>query len=157
MDEEYINKITLEYLLNPNILINKEKDSDNLDKDIKFYRKRICQITKNMTKGEFVNNNIKEIFINYASQIIYFLKQEDIKDFFQEEYTDLSLNSKEITKDEPENIDIDKILITTPKQPVNLNNFVKKINVVASQPVVPVKKNINIKDPTLRNKGVKKE
>ena len=51
MDEnQYINSITLEYLLNPSIYekINTQKNSsDNLIfKDIKFYRQRICQITK---------------------------------------------------------------------------------------------------------------
>ena len=43
-----------------------------LEKDIKFYRKRICQITKDMTRGEFENENFKSLFHNYVSQIILF-------------------------------------------------------------------------------------
>jgi hypothetical protein len=59
MDEEYINKITLQYLLNPNLIVNNEIDNDELEKDIKFYRKRINQITKDMCKTNYINNNLK--------------------------------------------------------------------------------------------------
>ena len=63
MNEEYINSITLEYLLNPCLYekINNQKNmSENLIfKDIKFYRRRICQITKDMCKGEYINDNFK--------------------------------------------------------------------------------------------------
>ena len=61
MNQEYINSVTLEYLLNP-LLYNKINDQKNassnlLFQDIKFYRKRICQITKDMCKGEFIDEN----------------------------------------------------------------------------------------------------
>ena len=94
MDEEYINKITLEYLLNPNMLLKKNQTilDCNLDKDIKFYRKRINQMTKDMIKGNFPNSDLKMIFENYTSELIYYFKQQDTKDIYQEEYQDLSLN-----------------------------------------------------------------
>ena len=77
-DEQYINSVTLEYLLNPNLYekMNSQKNSsDNLIfKDIKFYRQRICQITKDMCKGKYIDDNLKTIFLNYANTIIYYLK-----------------------------------------------------------------------------------
>ena len=98
MDQEkYINNITLEYLLNPNLYekINKKNkgNDDQIYKDAIFYRKRICQLTKDMCKGEYINNNFKHIFLNYANNIIYYLKQSDTEFIYQEEYGDFSNNS----------------------------------------------------------------
>ena len=160
MNEEYINKITLEYLLNPNMLIKKNQTllDTNLGKDIKFYRKRITQLTKDMTKYNYPNNHLKNIFENYASELIYYFKQQDIKDIYQEEYYDLSLNT---TKDNNSKLEediesINNMLINNNDQIPNLENFVKKITVNKSENhIIPQKKNINIKDPKLRTKGVK--
>ena len=92
MNEEYINSVTLEYLLNP-LLYSKINDQKNASsnlifKDIKFYRKRICQITKDMCKGEYIDDNLKLVFLNYASTITYYLKQLDEKDILQSDYVD---------------------------------------------------------------------
>lgn len=161
MNQEYINKITIEYLLNPNISNKKPEfvDNCNLEKDIKFYRKRICQLTKDMTHKKYPNDNIKLLFCNFASQIIYFFKQQDEKDLYQEEYLDLSLNDlKKCDKDFGENGEnLDNLLINYPEQKPNLDNFVKKINIPQNDPIIPKRKVINIKDPTLKTKGVKKK
>jgi len=82
MEQEYINKITLECLVNRSINIKNYDNNKTLEKDIKFYRKRICQITKDMTRGEFENENFKSLFNNYVSQIIYYFKQQDTKDIY---------------------------------------------------------------------------
>lgn len=160
-NEEYINKITLEYLLNPNMLIKNNQSllDTKLDKDIKFYRKRICQLTKDMIKGNYPNNDLQIIFQKYASELIYYFKQQDTKDIYQQEYLDLSLNNIKDTNAELEH-DIESInnmLINSTNGSVpNLENFVKKISVNTSENhIIPQKKNINIKDPKLRVKGVK--
>ena len=85
--DSYINKITLEYLLNPSIHIKTVNSNDLLEKDINLYKKRICQITKDMSRGEFINNNLQSIFNNYASQLIYYFKQVDYDDKYHKEYT----------------------------------------------------------------------
>jgi hypothetical protein len=160
-NEEYINKITLEYLLNPNMLIKNNQSflDTKLDKDIKFYRKRISQLTKDMIKGNYPNNDLQIIFQKYASELIYYFKQQDTKDIYQQEYIDLSLNNIKDTNAELEH-DIESInnmLINSTNDSVpNLENFVKKISVNTSENhIIPQKKNINIKDPKLRVKGVK--
>lgn len=84
--DSYINKITLEYLLNPSIHIKTVNSNDLLEKDINLYKKRICQITKDMSRGEFINNNLQSIFNNYASQLIYYFKQVDYDDKYHKEY-----------------------------------------------------------------------
>lgn len=84
--DSYINKITLEYLLNPSIHIKTVNSNDLLEKDINLYKKRICQITKDMSRGEFINNNLQSIFNNYASQLIYYFKQVDYDNKYHKEY-----------------------------------------------------------------------
>ena len=159
MNEEYINKITLEYLLNPNMLVknNQTKLDNNLEKDIKFYRKRINQLTKDMIKGNFPNNDLKMIFENYTYELIYYFKQQDTKDIYQEEYLDLSLNkpnNNTTTNNEIESIN--NLLITNKNDSIpTLEKFVKKINITPDNNIIPQKKHINIKDPKLRIKGVK--
>lgn len=119
----YINKITLEYLLNPSIHIKTVNSDELLEKDINFYKKRICQITKEMSRGEIINNNLQSIFNTYASQLIYYFKQIDYEDKHQEEYNTLTANEQ------------------TNEQ---------------TMPIIPLIKDININDPLLRNKGIKK-
>jgi hypothetical protein len=121
--ETYINKITLEYLLNPSIHIKTVNSNEILEKDINFYKKRICQITKEMSRGEIINNNLQSIFNTYASQLIYYFKQIDYQDKHQEEYNAL-----------------------TTKEQINEQTI----------PIMPMIKDININDPLLRNKGIKK-
>jgi len=119
--DSYINKITLEYLLNPSIHIKTNDSNELLENDIKFYKKRICQITKEMSRGEVINQNLQSIFNNYASQLIYYFKQIDYDELHKGEYNDL-------TKD----------LVTTQETPQTI-------------------KDININEPILRNKGIKKK
>ena len=174
MDKEYINKITLQYLLNPNIVVNKTNDNSNLDKEIKFYRKRIYQITKDMSKGNFLNDNLKNTFENYISEIIYFLKQQDLEDIYQKEYIDIIdtidiidnsnisyflSNDVSLNRYNDLSHNIDKLLtISTKDNKSNLDNFIKKINITTEVPsnLIPKKKLVNIKDPSLRTKGLKK-
>ena len=175
MNEEYINSVTLEYLLNP-LLYSKINDQKNAStnlifKDIKFYRKRICQMTKDMSKGDYINDNLKSQFLNYATAIIYYLKQLDEKDIYQEEYNNLIINiqdisnvdvkNKENRESEDENKDLenedpDHLLINKSEAINNLDNFIKKINIKNEDKILPQRKVANINDPNLKKKGVKK-
>jgi len=165
MNEEYINNITLEYLLNPILYekINDQKKLFNEDilKDIKFYRRRICQITKDMCKEDYVNNNLQSLFFNYANNIIYYLKQEDEKDIFQSQYDNLILNNEtnnicDISNLENFDDNIDNLLLNIKPKNNNLDNFVKKINIKNTEKILPQIRIANIKDPILKKKGVKK-
>ena len=163
-DEQYINSVTLEYLLNPVLYekINSQKNSsDNLiSKDIKFYRPRICQITKDMCKGRYLDDNLKTVFLSYAHTIIYYLKQLDEKDILQSDYAGLQFAPSigpHIISDPSANFDVNNLIINKPKEISNLDDFVKKINVDVSDKILPTRRVANINDPKLRNKGVKKK
>jgi len=160
-NEKYINKVTLEFLLNPMLqdkLAKAEHIDANLMPDIKFYRKRICQLSKDMCKGIYINDTLKPVFLNYATALIYYLKQLDEKDILQSEYNDLvdTLPTTDISMDIC-NQNYDNLLINAPTQVNNLDKFVKKINVTVQERPPPQKKTTNIKDPVLKTKGLKKK
>ena len=163
-NEEYINSVTLEYLLNPVLYekINSQKNNSNnlIFKDIKFYRKRICQLTKDMCKGEYINNNLKTVFLNYANTIIYYLKQLDEKDILQSDYTDFQFTKSienDLTNDLSTNFNVDNLIINVPPNINNLDDFIKKINIAEEEKILPQRRVANIKDPALKKKGLKKE
>jgi len=162
-DEEYINSVTLEYLLNPvlyeKISCQKNQEDNLIFKDILFYRKRICQLTKEMCKGEYINDNCKTIFLNYANTLVYHLKQLDTKDIYQEDYKNLTIKSiTTLSTDSSNNLDkIDNLLINMPIKTANLDSFVKKVNVNMEDKILPQRKVANIKDPALKKKGLKKK
>jgi hypothetical protein len=121
--DSYINKITLEYLLNPSIHLKTNNSNELLENDIKFYKKRICQITKEMSCGEIINQNLQSIFNTYATQLIYYFKQIDYDELHKGEYNNLTKEAD---------------------QPIEL---VQTLQII---------RDININDPLLRNKGIKK-
>lgn len=164
-EDKYINSITLEYLLNPALherLTNtKTSKLDTASNDIKFYRHRICQLTKDMCKGTYDNPQLKNSFLNYVSTIIYHLKHTDEKDILQSEYNDLNLHEKLACIPETDTEEnINEILMKKPtssQQNNSLDTFVKKINIEPVEKILPQKKVANLKDSTLKKKGVKKK
>tara|TARA_B100001121_G_C18684467_1_gene620049 strand:- start:924 stop:1406 length:483 start_codon:yes stop_codon:yes gene_type:complete len=156
MDDEYINKITLECLLNP-LLQTKLKtitNSTTIFEDINFYKKRINQVTKDMIKGDYPNNELKQSFLSYSEDLIYYFKQLDEKDIYQKDYLDISFNKRKKNLDISCNLD--NFLINQQEPKNNLDNFVNRLPSIPEEKIIPHKKIINIKDPSLRTKGVKK-
>lgn len=163
-NEEYINSVTLEYLLNPVLYekINSQKNNSHnlIFKDIKFYRRRICQITKDMCKGEYVNDNLKTVFLNYVNTIIYYLKQLDEKDILQSDYTDFQFTQSIencLTTDLSSNFNPNDLIMNIPQKINSLDDFVKKINIEEEDKILPQRRVANIKDPALKKKGLKKK
>ena len=166
-NQQLIDSITLEYLLNPSlydkIMSKKESSEELICKDILFYRKRIAKLTKDMAKGVYINDSLKTIFIDYATTLIYYLKQLDEKDIIQEEYGDNNaIESTDVSGDVDNDVDnnnlnkLDNILINNQQRTYNLNNFVKKIKIVEEPKILPQQKKINIKDPKFKKKGLHK-
>ena len=161
--EKYINSVTLEYLLNP-ILYEKISNQNSKEQvileDLQFYRKRICQITKDMSKGKYINDNLKSVFFNYATTVIYYLKQLDEKDILQSDYSDLKFDISTndcLTPDLSYNFNPDNLIINQPKKNNTLDSFIKKINVESIDKILPKQRIANITNPLLKTKGVKKK
>ena len=181
MSDNLINNITLDCLLNKEqynkyILNIKQNINDNVNqnikkenKDIKFYRKRIYYLTKELLLSKEQQNTllpeVKEAFNNYVKSCINYFKVIDRNDIIQEDYKDIineldllneinALNENIIID---ENIDPNNYLMRKINVKQNsLDTFVKKKK-NPKEIILPKQKKINLKDPLLKNKGIIKK
>ena len=90
--ETFDTKIaSLMYLTNPlyqGILKQKNQPKAETKKaDIKFYRKRISALTKDMLKGDIPNNTfIKTLYETYVNGLVNYFKMIDTNDIIQQQY-----------------------------------------------------------------------
>jgi hypothetical protein len=184
--EQFDTKLaSLTYLTNPlyQQIIKQQKEikSASNKSDIKFYRKRITSLTKDMLKGEIPDNSyIKSIYETYVSGLIKYFKMVDTSDIIQKQYNDEVTQNTEITENvsntanvsNTENVfnseddistikevSIDKaddLLMRRISGPSTLDNFVIKVdNTNPDTRIIPVILDVDLKEPSLKKKGVK--
>ena len=171
--EKYIENITIQYLLNPNlqnqIIKNNTILSKDFNDDVKFYKKRIGQYVKDICKDInsetfeiSTNDKTKLACINFIKNLIEDYKFNDTKDILQEDYEEYNIIdnydiSNNVSNNElNSNHDIDNILLKEEKKTISLDNFVKVKNVTKRE-ILPNKREANLQEPYLRYKGVKKK
>ena len=154
-----MNKSTyLKYMKNQNIEENKTKT--NL-KDRKFYKKRIYDLTKQLMHNEpSPSTEISKTFENYINSCIGHFQILDKTDILQEDYaniTQLNLINTKIESIEVANKSMMRFVKMY--EPNSLEKIIKRTvtKMAAPDPVLPKQKNINLKDPILRNKGICKK
>ena len=147
------------YLTNGRMRNKMENLENGVNKvDLKFYRKRILQQTKNYLREGRLESSIDRAFDNYADKLIEYYKFIDKKEIIQKEYENMEENSSIDVKD----IDLleeNKKMMKEVEAPVKtIKDF---ITVVAEKPkkkrVIPKLKEFNLKKDELRIKGLKKE
>ena len=107
--------------------------------------------------------------------LISYFKKTDTIDTFQDNYIGLDTLEKALINSEEDNIntknydisennkeesldEANKLMANIKKVPVNLDNFViKKKNKNNNEEVIPIKKEVNLKDPKFKKKGVQKK
>lgn len=152
-------QIDLLYLTNDRIRTRVENLENGINKeDLKFYRKRILQQTKNYLREGRLESVIDRAFDNYVDKLIEYYKFIDKKEIIQKEYENMKGNSvkkiKEINLLEEDK----KIMKEVEPQVKTIKDF---ITVVVEKPkrkhVIPKIKEFNLKKDELRFKGLKKE
>lgn len=167
---------SLTYLTNPLyqqiIKQQKELKTASNKSDIKFYRKRISSLTKDMLKGEIPDNEyIKSIYDTYVNGLIKYFKMVDTTDIIQKQYGDeviktaeenILFKQSECIIEELSNIkevSIDKtddLLMRKISGPSTLDNFVIKTQHENTDTrIIPVIIDVDLKEPSLKKKGVK--
>ena len=148
------------YLTN-NRMRNKMENLDNgVNKDdLKFYRKRILQQTKNYLREGRLENSIDRAFDNYADKLIEYYKFIDKKEMIQKEYEYMKDSKQENNVKDMNLMEENKKMMKEVEPPVKtIKDFV---NVVTEKPkkkrVIPKVKQFNLKRDELRIKGLKKE
>ena len=153
-------QIDLLYLTNPNFKIkyNKKQESFLNEEDVKFYRKRILQTTKDYLRGSRLTEEINNVFEEYANMLIQHYKFIDKKELIQEDYKNLP-KKKEI---KPKNFKLNKENELLLKKPEIVKKTIKDfIPIVVKERtkkkiIIPKQKKYDIKQPKNREKIDKK-
>lgn len=172
MSENFVNQITIDCLL------NKEQYQKHLiqtnhkvthKKDKKFYKKRIYNMTKELLTNNAPNNlfpDVKYAFENYVKSCIHYFKAIDSNDILQEDYKEYENIDELLNMNGGEELDIDIGNINSQTQAngllmrkinipeCTLDSFVKKKTIQKEKIILPKQKEVNLKDPNLKNKGI---
>ena len=157
------SEITLECLMNKHAYskyLKQEsvKMKDNL-KDRTFYKKRIYDLTKQLMHSEVSQSEeINKAFDNYVNRCIHYFKTLDTTDIIQQDYDGIEYAN---TCSNTTLTDYNEYITKQVKyyQPNSLEKLVKRTIIQSDKPtpVLPKQKDINLKDPALRVKGIKNE
>jgi len=178
MSTEYVNQVTLECLMNKDTykkyVATKKKSVVN-KKDQKFYRRRILSLTKELLYPEEAaekptptttptttnDPNIVGLFQIYSKACIEYFKTLDKNDIIQEDYSTLTSETTEMSvEDIKTQTEIDQQFMRSihVKEPATLDKFVKRSTTAPKEaPILPKQKDINLRDPALKNKGIRKK
>jgi hypothetical protein len=176
--DEFLNQVSLDFLINKKqykthcISFTENTINKKINKkDKKFYRRRILSLTKDLLSKEEVDivipPDIKYMFDNFIKACVHYFKILDRNDIIQEDYNEFDefddkIKENNETNDESHKIlkeENEKLLMRSVKM-VNpsLDNFIK-INMTkqTKELIIPQQKEINLKDPILKNKGIDKK
>lgn len=165
-----IDKINMKFLLNKqyNITSNTINDKNNLSvsiNDLKFYKKRIVDISKKIINNELEDNETNSSIINsfhlFANNCIKQFKTIDINDEYQSNFKDIikkenNKKSKKYVSFEDDKNKINEILFKEKKTPT-LDSFITKIKTSEEEIILPKQTNPNIYKSDNRRKNIKKK
>lgn len=179
MEPDTTNHMTLEYLLNPvyhsGVFQTKSKTNHLNDEisstDLKFYRKRINALSRDMTRGNVNGTNqiVQEAHTAYVKAAIHYFKESDKSELLQNEYKNSDEDvERKGTQQQPiknsnnknkEDFDIDaanKALFETPATHPTLDTFVTSKTLKVAEPMKPPqRRQINLKTKEFRMKGLR--
>tara|TARA_Y100000816_G_C26064588_1_gene559389 strand:+ start:838 stop:1353 length:516 start_codon:yes stop_codon:yes gene_type:complete len=159
-----VNQITLEYLTNARQYDKymKERSSkiqEQFNKDKRFYRKRIHQLTKDLLQDKVVNipSNLKKCYKGYLEECILYFKTIDTTDILQDEYKNVLVDDCDSTTNTKSLDEINQLLVNEkpPENKIEDCMNIKKIKGVKETVILPRKRDVDLKNPTLKKKGVR--
>jgi hypothetical protein len=171
MNDDLITEITLECLMNKNQYAKRVSEQsittkkDTIRKDKKFYKKRIFDLTKkllNNEKPETMYPDVGSAFDSYARVCVEYFKVLDKSDIIQEDYNGMSdenLNSVPLDPSyNSQEVNLAMMRSIKISEPNSLEKLVKRTATkLEKKQFVPMQKDINLKDPNLKNKGICKK
>lgn len=174
-NNESINQITLDCLVNrelyDNMIKSSEVKKDN-EKEIKFYRKRIYDLVKRLLNSnkedrESATPDINYAFSNFVKTSINYFKTIDKQDILQKDYENITeeTNTNNDTFVEEREEDMNKYneyimkKITMPEEKTKITSMDNFVIRKQTEEIMfyPQKREFNLKDESLKNKGIKKK
>lgn len=171
MNNSYINQITLDCLLNKEIMgkhVMKQREKQINKDEYKFYRKRIFNLFKELISNnlsEDLSPDVKYAYDTFIIASIQYFKILDNNDLIQDEYKDIdnSLDKcSENVGDESLDLEIkneaNKLMMRSVKMDVpTLDKYVKRKSYKVKEDIIlPKLREFDIMNPELKNKGIKK-
>jgi len=173
MTDAFVNQVTLDCLLNKEMYnkynkhIKGKKANTNSKEERKFYKKRCFNLFKNIITGNDPDDllpDVKYAYDNFIHSCIHYFKTIDTNDLIQAEYNEMSnleteldesLDLEKFSKNE----EADKLMMRSIKiDAPTLDKYVTRISTKKKENIIlPKQKNINLQDPELKNKGLKKK
>ena len=172
--DSIVNQITLDCLINKEIYdkyFRKETaGKSGCNVDLKFYRKRIYDLVKKLliskTERNSVHSEVNQSFNQFVKVAINYFQTIDKMDILQKEYEGIECN---------ESLDVEPVLLDenadrmimrqinmkpTTQVSSSIENFViRKTKIEEEEEPIkyPHEKQINLKDESLKNKGIAKK
>lgn len=168
MSQSLVNQITLDCLLNKEMMgkhVMKQREKQINKEDLKFYRKRIFNLFKDIISNnspEDLSPDVKYSYDTFIKSSIDYFKVVDNNDLLQEEYKDIEFPlhiSSETDVDFSANfIEANKILMRSVKMDVpTLDKYVKRTSTKKQSSIIlPKSREVDIMIPELKDKGIKK-
>jgi len=166
-ENDFLANIKLEYLMKKDHYAKyieqiKPVNREKYLKERKFYKKRIYDFTKKMLNGEKtgVLQDVVFAFENYIRYCVEYFKMLDKTDILQEDYSKMNADGQVLYSVSPDSLEEnDQLFMRSFKvsQPNSLEKIVKRTTTkVITKRELPKQKEINLKDPVLKKKGIKK-
>jgi hypothetical protein len=137
--------------------------------DVKFYRKRLISLFKDMIKGEYPSRELKEAYDNFIIKAIHYFETNDKMDIIQGQHIQGHEDDNQVSSEDnlnditiPDDFTISNANDLMMKKTINvanLNNYVITKQDESSKDVriIPMKIEIDLKTPDLKLKGVKQK
>jgi hypothetical protein len=163
MSQSYVNQVTIDCLLNKNVINKYVKNKENKE-EIKFYKKRIYNLFKEIITGNSPSDllpDVKYAYSNFLTESIRYFKTVDNNDIIQSEYKDIEFPPElgcDVNDVSGNIVEADKLLMRSIKIDVpTLDKYVTRISTKKKEKIIlPKQKDINLNDPELKIKGLKK-
>jgi len=150
-----MNIIDLEYLRNPIYSTSKMslKGAPLKKEDLRFYKIRIYQMTKDLVLEGHINDKINAAFNNYARTCIQHFKFIDMRDLIQEDYMGIP---KQLQKKNSPKMDIKRMNEKMFKTPESVKDISVLLNIRQKRKpiILPKKRILNLKNEKFRTKGI---
>ena len=169
MTSNNTNDITLGLLLNPLYQTEIHRTRVNCkemidDKELKFYRKRISALSRDIMRGKITNKSLQDAHDDFVKAAIRYFKINDKSDILQKEYLEHEVSmeklSANISHEDPFSIDDANDIIYKKKDNAlpTLDDFVISKSMKENDDINPPQRRvINLKTDDLRIKGLRKK
>ena len=171
MSQKLVDQITLDCLLNKEVMgkhLIKQREKQINKEDLKFYRKRILNLFKDIISNNFsgdLSPDVKYAYDSFIKTSIDYFKVVDNNDLLQEEYKNIKFDEEQLNNLTEENTinskscsEADNLMMRLVKMDLpTLDKYVKKTNNKKNEEIfLPKSREVDITNPELKNKGIKK-